>query len=326
MATYKVPQNVEAEDKLLGPFTFKQFLYLLGAGFGIILAWLFFKINPWLVVFPILPVMVLLLLGLYHREDQPVETYLVAAFNYLVKPRKRMWDNEGFEEMLKVTKSKQPTPPALKNLESERGQLKRLAQIMDTRGWASKDVRLSEPVNAEPLRTDDRIALPAATKVAREAGDWQEADDVLSEGHPNAQKYENLAETATQIAKEKAIANMKHVQTVAVPAAKAKSTKSAKKSKPLPTHLEFNPYPNIAQAVLDPTTGKRSRGRISKSKVPEAAPAATAVPIPAPVSKMIAELAYNNHLPISNIASKAREIQAAIAMNEGQEVSLHAAN
>ena len=29
MATYKVPQDVEAEDKLLGPFTFRQFIYLL---------------------------------------------------------------------------------------------------------------------------------------------------------------------------------------------------------------------------------------------------------------------------------------------------------
>ena len=35
MAEHKVPQDVEAEDKLLGPFSFRQFLYLLvalGAG------------------------------------------------------------------------------------------------------------------------------------------------------------------------------------------------------------------------------------------------------------------------------------------------------
>ncbi|NTW61726.1 PrgI family protein, partial [Candidatus Saccharibacteria bacterium] len=29
MAVYKVPQDVEAEDKLIGPFTFRQFVYLI---------------------------------------------------------------------------------------------------------------------------------------------------------------------------------------------------------------------------------------------------------------------------------------------------------
>ena len=33
MGQYKVPQNVEAEDKILGPLTFKQFIYAL-MGFG----------------------------------------------------------------------------------------------------------------------------------------------------------------------------------------------------------------------------------------------------------------------------------------------------
>ena len=28
MAQYKVPQDVEAEDKLIGPFSFRQFIYL----------------------------------------------------------------------------------------------------------------------------------------------------------------------------------------------------------------------------------------------------------------------------------------------------------
>ena len=32
MAQYKVPQDVEADDKLIGPFSFRQFVYLLIAG------------------------------------------------------------------------------------------------------------------------------------------------------------------------------------------------------------------------------------------------------------------------------------------------------
>ena len=29
MAEYKVAQDVEAEDKLIGPFSFRQFIYLI---------------------------------------------------------------------------------------------------------------------------------------------------------------------------------------------------------------------------------------------------------------------------------------------------------
>lgn len=38
MAVYKVPQDVEAEDKLLGPFSFKQFVFLMIAVAALALA------------------------------------------------------------------------------------------------------------------------------------------------------------------------------------------------------------------------------------------------------------------------------------------------
>ena len=35
MGQYRVPQDVEAEDKILGPFSFRQFVYLMiGVGTG----------------------------------------------------------------------------------------------------------------------------------------------------------------------------------------------------------------------------------------------------------------------------------------------------
>ena len=53
MAQYKVPQDVEAEDKLLGPFTFRQFIYLLIAFALAGVAFLLFKIFPVLVIIPV---------------------------------------------------------------------------------------------------------------------------------------------------------------------------------------------------------------------------------------------------------------------------------
>src|SRR3990167_4517892 len=106
MATYKIPQNVEAEDKLIGPFSFKQFIFLVITVMAIVIAFLLFRVQPILVVIPLPVIIVFGILGLYHREDQPAETYLLAAVNFFIKPRRRIWSNEGLIENVKITAPK----------------------------------------------------------------------------------------------------------------------------------------------------------------------------------------------------------------------------
>ena len=67
MAQYKVPQDVEADDKLLGPFSFRQFVYLLIAGGLIALAIAFFQIFPLLAIIPILPAFFFLPLSVHSK-------------------------------------------------------------------------------------------------------------------------------------------------------------------------------------------------------------------------------------------------------------------
>lgn len=64
MAQYKVPQDVEADDKLLGPFSFRQFVYLLVAGGLIALAVGLFQLFPLLAIIPLPPVLLLVALAL----------------------------------------------------------------------------------------------------------------------------------------------------------------------------------------------------------------------------------------------------------------------
>ena len=53
MAVYKVPQDVEAEDKLLGPFSFKQFIFLIIAIMGIGMAYALSQIVLPLALLPL---------------------------------------------------------------------------------------------------------------------------------------------------------------------------------------------------------------------------------------------------------------------------------
>lgn len=41
---FQVPQFIEIEDKIVGPFTFKQFLFLVGGGGG---AFIFYQLPLW---------------------------------------------------------------------------------------------------------------------------------------------------------------------------------------------------------------------------------------------------------------------------------------
>src|SRR5690242_5343813 len=99
MATHKVPQDVEADDKLVGFLSLKQFIFvILGIAFG----WFTFvfatQIHPIAAIIWVPPTAAFLILGLYQRKDQPVEVFLASAMRFYLKPHTRKWDQEGYEE------------------------------------------------------------------------------------------------------------------------------------------------------------------------------------------------------------------------------------
>ena len=87
---FKVPQFIDVEDKLFGPFTFRQFAYLLG-GAGMI--FVVYKFLPlWIGIFIILPIAGLtLLLTFYKINEKPFIYYLQAAINYAVSSKLYIW-------------------------------------------------------------------------------------------------------------------------------------------------------------------------------------------------------------------------------------------
>jgi hypothetical protein len=80
MATHAVPQDVEADDKLIGFLSLKQFIFtVIGLGFGYLTFFFFTKVHPLAAIAWLPFTMVFLVLGLYQRKDQPAEVFLVSA-------------------------------------------------------------------------------------------------------------------------------------------------------------------------------------------------------------------------------------------------------
>lgn len=88
---YQVPQFIEIEDKIFGPLTLKQFLYLAGGG-GICL--IFFTLLPlFLTVILGIPVMALALaLAFYEVNGRPFVEAVEHAFYYFVGSKLYLWE------------------------------------------------------------------------------------------------------------------------------------------------------------------------------------------------------------------------------------------
>ena len=154
MAQYKVPQDVEADDKLLGPFNFRQFVYLLVAGGLIALSVALFQLFPLLAIVPLPFILLLGALALPLKKDQPMETYLAAIVSYYLKPRTRRWMTGQSETTITITAPKQTEEEVrVRDITGEEAthRLSFLANIMDTEGYAIKGVDASR-VNNELVR------------------------------------------------------------------------------------------------------------------------------------------------------------------------------
>ena len=87
---FNVLQFIEVEDKIIGPLSLKQFLYL-GAGAGILfVAWFFLKLWAFLVL--AIPIILICgLLAFYRVNGRPFIAFLGSLIGYLTKPRLYVW-------------------------------------------------------------------------------------------------------------------------------------------------------------------------------------------------------------------------------------------
>ncbi len=159
MATYKVPQDVEADDKLLGPFTFRQFIYLMIVFGLLMLAVGLFQIYPILAVIPVPFALFFGVLALPIKKDQPMETYLAALWSFYTKPNKRYWMPGQSNSTILITAPKKVEAPRARNLSSDEAgrRLSFLADVVDSEGQAIKNASttMKDEFYAEAYNTTD---------------------------------------------------------------------------------------------------------------------------------------------------------------------------
>lgn len=348
MAVYKVAQDVEADDKLIGPFSFRQFIYLIIVALAGALAWGLSQIFTPLFVIPLPIVLFFGALALPLRKDQPMEIYLTALVSFYLKPRKRLWIPDGIESLIEITAPKVVEVQRTKDLSQEEAgkRLSYLADIADTGGWAIRNT--TDPFMHTAMNNDAWFAA-------------QQTEDVLDTYGGVSQSFDTMIAQSDERRRQEMVERMQHGATT-TPQAMPPQPQQVLPAQPPGQYMEpittpqaviapvqpqptatvvmpsqpqvasptpqpqFNPYPTaIHQSVIQP---------LDPDDHIETAPAAIA-PVAAPqnpptstsekeLSPDIINLASNSDLSIETIQREADRIQKKSEKDDGEVyISLH---
>ncbi len=108
MAKYQVPQFIETETKIVGPFTLKQFLWI--AGGAVLLFFLYTLVKGIWFFFIAIPVAAAAAAFAFLKIDGiPLLNYLTYMLTFALAPKKYIYKKE---EQSKLSLPGQPTPPS----------------------------------------------------------------------------------------------------------------------------------------------------------------------------------------------------------------------
>lgn len=318
MAVYKVAQDVEADDHLLGPFTARQFIYLIVVAMAGALAYFLGNLFLPLMIIPLPVILFFGALSLPLRKDQPMEVYMAAMVSYYLKPRKRFWIPDGVTSLVEIIAPREleeQRTKAFSNAEAAE-RLSYLADIVDTEGWAIRHTATASPfqntsmisdvyndaqATPDPLDNDGTIAQSFNTMIA--SADQKHREQVIAKMH---QAPANTPQIATQPLYQDPYANLA--------------------TTPAPQNVQFNPYPTIHQSVIQPLSASDQVTVSPAVAPPTVAPVAPTSPTPAQTAKSTSETAMppdiiklvnNADLSIETIAREAHRITE---KDEGEEV------
>ncbi len=112
---FQVPQFIDVEDKIFGPFTLKQFIYLAGgASVALITTTLFGVFWGLLISSPV--ILLAAALAFYKVNNRPFIYVLESAFKYMTKDKLYIWQKKEPEAKAAEEKEKKYSSLVVPNL------------------------------------------------------------------------------------------------------------------------------------------------------------------------------------------------------------------
>ncbi|MFA5926720.1 MAG: PrgI family protein [Patescibacteria group bacterium] len=128
---YKVPQNIDMQDRIIGPLTMIQFIYAIvgtGAAYS-----LYMTLPKPLNLIAAVPVLIFTICIVFIKiNERPFLNFFLAMIEFLSAPKKRVW-HHGSVDNLKViiysNKDNSKQKAAVKHVSED--EIKKLAKKLD---------------------------------------------------------------------------------------------------------------------------------------------------------------------------------------------------
>ena len=281
-------------------------------------------------------------------RDQPTEIWALAKLRFWFKPRRRLWDQSGVKELVTITVPKKVERVLTKGFSQNEveSRLKALANTLDTRGWAIKNVDAGAGAYASGNRygqqsSSDRLIDIGVAPQEVPNYDVQASDDMLDVAtNPLAQQFQSMIDQSSvqhrqHIMDELNAAAVSHTQQQTPPATPPPAQSNDWFTNPPVSTPQLPQKPQQPLAYSHMRTLKPLGQQATDNQAPQAKPTNTQPPQKTTQNSnatsgndagdpAILSLANNNDLNVSTIARQAHKA------NHGDEppqdevvVSLH---
>lgn len=127
---FSVPQFIDIEDKVAGPLTWRQLLWMIGM--GVLLLVMYNMIGGAIFVVLAIPTVLLFVaLAFYRPQGQPLISYLGHGFFFLFRPKVAVWERPTAH--IPAVRQRQQAvaddTPTVKGVSRDR--LRELAELLD---------------------------------------------------------------------------------------------------------------------------------------------------------------------------------------------------
>lgn len=131
---FNVPQFIDVEDKIAGPLTVKQLLWMIGMGAVLLVTSLFLEGKSFYVM-AVPVVMLFILLAFYKPHGIPFVMYIIHGILFLFRPKVMMWRRSSVVGTFAVSsgRKRREEEPEREAARPKQDDFRRIAEMVDHR-------------------------------------------------------------------------------------------------------------------------------------------------------------------------------------------------
>jgi len=174
---FQVPQNIDLEDKIIGPVTFKNFIILLFGGMFVYLIFLTPMPRAISIIIAIPITLALLAITFVKIQDQSFIKFFTSLMFFWFRPKQRIWSQKQPkpEVIIKNKTQKEKYHPTKQVISSQA--IEKLATIVDTKGW--KPITSNNNSMQESTNVEERVKSTEKTNLPQKQIEDKNIDDIL---------------------------------------------------------------------------------------------------------------------------------------------------